>query len=288
MTRYNPLLPIGLAAAALLLGACGASNSSDSGKSAQPITCTPLYVVTDGHAGRALNDLWPNDGGIYCAEKVNSDGCIGNYCGKDQGWTTDPNFTASTQTATCTPLYVIKDGHAGSALNDLWPNDGGIYCAENVNSDGCVGNYCGENKGWTTDPNFTAPVPPMTTPAQPAKATCTTLYVIENGHAGSALNDLWPNDGGIYCAENVNSDGCVGNYCGENKGWTTDPNFTAQLPQCTTLYVVENGKAGRALNDLWPNDGGIYCLENVNSYGCIGNYCGKDQGWTLDPKFGSK
>ena len=217
MTRYNPLLPIGLAAAALLLGACGASNSSDSGKSAQPITCTPLYVVTDGHAGSALNDLWPNDGGIYCAEKVNSDGCIGNYCGKDQGWTTDPNFTASTQTATCTPLYVIKDGHAGSALNDLWPNDGGIYCAENVNSDGCVGNYCGENKGWTTDPNF-----------------------------------------------------------------------TAQLPQCTTLYVVENGKAGRALNDLWPNDGGIYCLENVNSAGCVGNYCGKDQGWTLDPKFGSK
>ena len=155
MTRFDSLrLPIGLAAAALLLGACGARNSSETDTSAQQITCTPLYSVADGHAGSALNDLWPSDGGIYCAENVNSDGCIGNYCGENKGWTADPHFTEPPPAAKCTTLFVIKDGHAGSALNDLWPSDGGIYCAENVNSAGCVGNYCGENKGWTLDPNF--------------------------------------------------------------------------------------------------------------------------------------
>jgi hypothetical protein len=101
---------------------------------------------------------------------------------------------------------------------------------------------------------------------------------------------MWPNDGGIYCAENVSQDGCIGNYCGENKDWTRDPNFVATpttTPSCTTLYVVENGKAGKALNEMWPNDGGIYCAENVNQYGCVGNYCGEDKDWTKDPNFGS-
>jgi hypothetical protein len=279
MHHYSsPLLSIGFAAAALLLGACAEDDSSPTGKSTGPLTCTPLYIVEDGSAGTELNELWPNDGGIYCAENVNSDGCVGNYCGENEGWTTDPQLGAP-PAATCTTLYVIENGHAGTALNELWPNDGGIYCAENVNSDGCIGNYCGEDKGWTKDPQFQAPAP----------AACTTLYVIENGRAGTALNELWPNDGGIYCAENVNSDGCIGNYCGEDEGWTKDPQFQAPpTATCTTLYVIENGHAGTALNELWPNDGGIYCAENVNSYGCVGNYCGENKGWTTDPSFGSK
>ena len=93
MFQYSAsLIPTGLMTLALLLAGCGNSGPSETGRSTGQLTCTPLYVVENGHAGKALNEMWPNDGGIYCAEKVGQDGCIGNYCGENQGWTKDPNF----------------------------------------------------------------------------------------------------------------------------------------------------------------------------------------------------
>ncbi len=49
---------------------------------------------------------------------------------------------------------------------------------------------------------------------------------------------------------------------------------------CTSMYSLNSGVRGPALNDLYPNDGGRYCVENLGALDCIGNYCKRDEGTT--------
>lgn len=49
---------------------------------------------------------------------------------------------------------------------------------------------------------------------------------------------------------------------------------------CSPMYELERGIRGAALNELFPGDGGIYCVENLGNMDCIGNYCKRDEGTT--------
>jgi len=49
---------------------------------------------------------------------------------------------------------------------------------------------------------------------------------------------------------------------------------------CTAMYQLNNGVRGPALNDLFPADGGRYCIENFGTSDCVGNYCKQNEGTT--------
>jgi hypothetical protein len=65
----------------LLLG-CSAEH--DAGYQA---TCTPMYQLSGGVRGAALNQLYPGDGGRYCVENLETMDCVGNYCRLGEGTT---------------------------------------------------------------------------------------------------------------------------------------------------------------------------------------------------------
>jgi hypothetical protein len=49
---------------------------------------------------------------------------------------------------------------------------------------------------------------------------------------------------------------------------------------CTTMYRLDSGVRGAALNELFPQDGGLYCVENFATNDCVGNYCRAQEGTT--------
>jgi hypothetical protein len=49
---------------------------------------------------------------------------------------------------------------------------------------------------------------------------------------------------------------------------------------CTPMYQLDGGVRGAALNELYPADGGRYCVENLETADCVGNYCRAGEGTT--------